>query len=324
MIQSASDIFGLEPAGNRKRGLLAIEKLCIGYALLTALLVLVLWARLDHPAGMLLDRLQILLATGALWALYRVYPCRLMRFVRITVQMVLLNYWYPETYEFNRVFENLDYLFASWEQQFFGGQPSVWFSQALPGAFFSEAFNLGYFSYYPMILLLMLFYFFCRYPRYEEASFVVMCSFFVYYLIYIFVPVAGPQFYFQAIGMDNVAAGHFPALGTYFSSHTDMLPAPGYSDGLFYKLVIGAQDMGERPTAAFPSSHIGVSLILLILAFRTSRRLGLFLLPFCILLCCATVYIQAHYLVDAIAGCLSSVPVYFLSRSVYRRWFVVK
>lgn len=324
MMQSLRDIFGIEPAGNRKRGLLAMEKLCVGYLLLTTVLVLILWPRLDHPATMLLDRLQILLATGALWALYHTYPSRFMRFVRITVQMALLNFWYPETYEFNCLFNNLDWFFASWDQQLFGGQPAVWFSEALPGAFFSEAFNLGYFSYYPMILVLMLFYFFCRYPRYEEASFIVMCSFFIYYLIYIAVPVAGPQFYFEAIGPENVAAGHFPALGTYFSSHTEMLPAPGYADGFFYHLVAGAQELGERPTAAFPSSHIGISMILLILAFRTSKRMGLSLLPFCLLLCCATVYIQAHYLVDAIAGCLTSVPIYFLSRTVYRRWFAGK
>ncbi|MCM1108420.1 MAG: phosphatase PAP2 family protein [Clostridium sp.] len=322
MIQSLADIFGQEAAGEQRRGLLAIEKLCIGYALFTAVLTLVLWTRLDHPVQMLLDRFQILLATGALWAVYRAWPCRLLRFARITVQMGLLNYWYPETYEFNRVFDNLDWKFASWEQELFGGQPSVWFSQALPGVIFSEAFNLGYFSYYPMILVVMLFYFLCRYPRYEEASFIVMCSFFIYYLIYIFVPVAGPQFYFQAIGMDNVAAGNFPSLGTYFADHTEMLPAPGYADGFFYKLVAGAQNMGERPTAAFPSSHIGVTMVLMILAFRTSRRLALCLLPFCLLLCCATVYIQAHYLIDAIAGCLSSVAVYYLSRSLYHRWFV--
>ena len=39
---------------------------------------------------------------------------------------------------------------------------------------------------------------------FEKVSFVIVTAFFIYYLIYIFVPVAGPQFYFPAIGGDNV------------------------------------------------------------------------------------------------------------------------
>lgn len=313
----------LRPAAERerRRGLLAIEKLTMGWLLFTVLLIGVLWGRMEAPGTLLLQRLPIVAGTLLMWGAYALWPSRLMLFVRVTAQMALLSYWYPDTYEFNRLFPNLDHLFAGWEQQLFGGQPALWFSQCCPGVWFSEAFNLGYYSYYPMIIALMLFYFLCRFSRYEEASFIVMCSFFIYYLIYIFVPVAGPQFYFQAIGPEAAASGQFAELGTYFSEHTDMLPAPGDADGLFYRLVQGAQEAGERPTAAFPSSHIGISGILLILAFSASRRLGGVLVPFFVLLCCATVYIQAHYLLDAVAGLLSAGPVFLLARWMYRRFF---
>jgi len=306
----------------RRRGLLAIEKLGLGWLLFTTLLIGVLWSRMNNPVGMLADRLQIVAGTLFLWGVYALYPCRLLLFVRVTAQMALLSYWYPDTYEFNRLFPNLDHLFAAWEQQCFGGQPSLWFSRLCPGAWFSESLNLGYFAYYPMIVVVMVFYFLYRFARYEEASFIVMCSFFIYYFVYIFVPVAGPQFYFQAIGTEAAEAGRFVELGTYFSRHTDMLPAPGDTEGVFYGLVRGAQEAGERPTAAFPSSHIGISGILLILAFSASRRLGWGLFPFFVLLCGATVYIQAHYLLDALAGLLSVVPVFLLSRWFYRRFFV--
>ena len=85
-------------------------------------------------------------------------------------------------------------------------------------------------------------------------SFVLVTSFFIYYLIYIFVPVAGPQFYFPAIGFDNVSKGIFPAIGDYFNNNQELLPGPGYQHGFFYSLVEGSQQVGERPTAAFPSS----------------------------------------------------------------------
>lgn len=322
MMMSVADLLCPVPKRERRYGWLPIEKLALGWLLFTATLVGLLWGRMEAPGTMLTDRLLILLGTLALRGVYAVYPSRLMLFVRVTVQMALLSYWYPDTYEFNRLFPNLDHLFAGWEQQLFGGQPALWFSRCCPNAWFSEPFNLGYFAYYPMIIAVMVFYFLCRFSRYEEASFIVMCSFFIYYLIYIFVPVAGPQFYFHAIGPEAAAAGQFPELGTYFSHNTSMLPAPGDAEGLFYRLVQGAQEAGERPTAAFPSSHIGISGILLILAFSASRRVGWVLFPFFVLLCCATVYIQAHYLLDAIAGLLSVGPVFLLSRWMYRRFFI--
>ncbi len=302
----------------KHRGLLAIEWIALVYMAVTTTLVLVLWDDLRNPIEMLVGRGFILGGTALLWILYALRPCRLTLFTRVTAQMSLLAYWYPETYEFNSVFQNLDHLFAEWEQILFGGQPSLWFSEACPEIWFSEPFNMGYFAYYPMILLVALFYFFCRYAQYEKATFIIMCSFFIYYLIYIFVPVVGPQFYFQAIGLENPSHGHYSEMGTYFAQHTEMLPAPGDSEGFFYNLVGNAQASGERPTAAFPSSHIGISGILMILAFRSSRKLAWVMMPFFVLLCCATVYIQAHYLIDAIAGIISAPLIYLCSKGIYQ------
>jgi membrane-associated phospholipid phosphatase len=245
-----------------------------------------------------------------------------MAFVRMGVQMSFLAYWYPDTFEFNRLFPNLDHVFAQLEQTLFGCQPSVEFSESVPSMWFSEPFNLGYFSYYPLILIVTLYYFLYRFEWFEKICFVLVTSFFIYYLFYIIVPVAGPQFYFPAIGMDNVMAQHFPAIGDYFNHNDILLPGPGYDHGFFYSLVEASQEVGERPTAAFPSSHVGISTIVMIMAWRANRRLSLVLLPFYLLLCGATVYIQAHYLIDAIAGFLSALVIYQLSTYLYKRWFV--
>lgn len=303
-----------EPA----KGLFVLEWVCVGYMILTAILIFFFWGRLNHPVAMLQDRFYILIGLLLLWGIYRWYPCRLLRFVRITFQMLMLQLWYPETYEFNRMFDNLDYWFASLEQALFGCQPALLFGETCSEWFFSEAFNLGYFSYFPMMLVLMVFYFIYRYEAYEEASFILMTSFFVYYFIYMFLPVAGPQYYFQAVGMEWIKEGMFPKLGSYFSTNQDMYPAPGNTMGIFYRLVASAQSVGERPTAAFPSSHVSITMIMLILAFRESKNLGMLLLPFSLLLFCSTVYIQAHYLVDVLAGFITAFPVYFFTRWLYR------
>ena len=308
----------LKPTETR-RGLFPIEVVSLAYNAFTTLLIVVLHARMDHPGTMLLQRAGIVAATVTLMLLYQHRPCKLTVFLRTVFQLGLLAYWYPDTYEFNRLFPNIDHLFAHAEQALFGCQPAIEFSARCPSLWASEAFNMGYFAYYPMIAAVVLFYFFARYGEFGRTAFVVLASFFIYYLIYIFVPVTGPQYYFPAIGLDNVALGHFPAVGDYFNHHSELLPAPGDSHGLFYSLVEMSQQAGERPTAAFPSSHVGMSTILMMLALRSRcRTLTAALTPFYVLLCCATVYIQAHYLIDALAGFASAFVVYALAATAWR------
>ena len=142
-------------------------------------------------------------------------------------------------------------------------------------------------------------------------AFILLGSFFIYYVVFIFLPVVGPTFYYKAVGLDSVARGVFPAMHDYFNTHTDCLPSPGYADGLFYRLVEDAKATGERPTAAFPSSHVGVSTVCMLLAWHSgSRKMFWGFLPVYLFLCMATVYIQAHYLVDALAGFASAVAIY--------------
>ncbi len=306
---------------DQKKGLFAVESISLIYNAITTLMILILFKRMDHPEVMLLERLGIVIVTFAMIYVYQKYPCRMSAFVRIALQMSFLAYWYPDTFEFNRLFPNLDHLFASAEQFIFSCQPSVGFSEMFPSMWFSEPFNLGYFFYYPLIGIVTIYYFIYRFDLFEKVSFVLVAAFFIYYLIYIFVPVAGPQFYFPAIGMDNVVIANFPSIGDYFNNNSILLPGPGYNHGFFYSLVEASQEVGERPTAAFPSSHVGISTIIMIMAYRVNKRLCYVLLPLYFLLCCATVYIQAHYLIDVFAGWISAVAIYIIATWMYKHWF---
>ncbi len=301
-----------------RKGLLACEGAAFAYTALTSALILLLYGRMDHPLQMLAGRAMVVAATLALAGLYRLAPCRLVLFARIGTQLGLLSYWYPDTFEFNRLFPNLDHVFAAAEQGLFGGQPSAWFARSFPQMWASEPLNMGYVSYYPMILVVVAWYFFRRYEKFEEIGFVLAASFFLYYLIYIFLPVAGPQFYFPAIGEEAVGQGSFPPVHDYFNRHCELPSGAPYGHGFFYNLVEISQRVGERPTAAFPSSHVGISTILMILAWQASKRLFACLTPFYLLLCCATVYIQAHYLIDSLAGFASAFLIYPLTAWCYK------
>ena len=299
---------------------LAVEKLNLLYNLFTTLLIIIFFNRLNDPQAMLLGRFFIAFATFAVIYVYTKFPSMATRLLRVVSQMALLSYWYPDTFEFNRIFPNLDHLFATLEFDLFGCQPALLFDQVCSGLFWREAFNMGYWLYYPMIALVSLYYFFCRPKEAERCTFVIMASFFLYYIVYIFLPVAGPQFYFPVIGEEIAAAGPYPELGDYFNLHPEITIAQEGKGGLFTELVGMAQGAGERPTAAFPSSHIGVTTILVMLAYRAKKWLFAVMFPVYMLLCCATVYIKAHYLVDAIAGLVTGVLVYYLTTWLYKKF----
>lgn len=294
------------------KGLFAFEWVVVAYLILTLAIILFAYTKIQHPDAMIFGRLRIAAIIAALWTVYRLVPCQLTRLFRVAAQMALLAWWYPDTYEINRLLPNLDHLFAGWEQQFFHCQPALLFSQVMPQSWFSELMCLGYASYYPLMAVVLLYYFFLREKEFMQATFILMGAFFVYYVIFIILPVTGPQYYYLAVGTDQIAKGVFPALGDYFNTHQEALPVPGWNNGLFYHLVEDAHNAGERPTAAFPSSHVGITTVLLLLAVRArSCRLVAFILPFFLLMFAATVYIQAHYLIDAIAGLITG-AIFFL------------
>ena len=245
----------------------------MGYLLLTVLVVLFTFTKAMNPEAMLWGRFRIVMLTLAVWLVYRLIPCHFTLLCRITVQMFLLSWWYPDTYELNRLFPNLDHHFAAYEQWLCGCQPALLFSQAISHPVLSELMHLGYASYFPLIALVSLFYFFLRYKEFDRTVFIILTSFFIYYVIFIFLPVTGPQYYYLAAGLDNIAQGVFPNVHDYFATHDQPLPMPGYSDGFFYQCVASAHATGERPTAAFPSSHVGITTILMILAWRSRSRL---------------------------------------------------
>ena len=295
------------------KGLLPFEWVVLAYILFTSAIVLFTSTKMANPEAMIWGRIRVGTMIIALWIVYRMLPCKLTMFMRVGAQMALLAWWYPDTFELNRLFPNLDHVLATWEQQLFGFQPALIFARTFSSPIISELMDCGYVSYFPMIATIILFYFFRRYDEFQRTVFVILASFFTYYVIFDLVPVVGPTFYYKAIGLHNAAQGVFPNVHDYFNLHQDCLPSPGYVQGFFYDLVEDAKAAGERPTAAFPSSHVGVATICMLFACQAKNRtLLLSLLPFYVFLCMATVYIQAHYAIDVVAGFITGVAFYFI------------
>ena len=315
---------GITPAEptERKRPL-PIELVTLAYTLFTTALILIFWNTIGDPWRLLEGRAFVLGGMGLIFLFYRAHPSGFCLLLRYLFPLSLLGYWYPDTYEFCQLFPNLDHLFARADAALFGCQPSVAFYHLLPGKLWSELFHLGYFSYYPLIALTVLLPLFVRLKEFERTAFIVLASFFLYYAIYLFLPVAGPQYYFHAVGQDTILSGHYPELEYYFRTHTALAPSPG-PDGVFRRIVEATQASGERPTAAFPSSHVGISTIIMILLWRISRPACLCAVPFYLFLCGATVYIQAHYLVDVMGGLVSAIVFYSFTSWLWRKFVYIR
>lgn len=301
------------PLGMGKLGFIAPELAQFVYAAITVLLILFTWTSIKEPSALLFQRVSFLSGTLALWVVYQIWPCKFMMLCRLLYLLVMLGSWYPDTYEINQQFGSYDHLFAQWEQSLFGCQPAALFSQKFSSAIVSELMYMGYVSYYLFFVVTVIVVYFRSYQQLERVSFIIFASFFLCYVIYLVLPVTGPQYYFYAVGMDDIMVGKLPDIGHYFSETTECLKAPGWQDGLFYNVCQLAHQSGERPTAAFPSSHVAIATLVMVIVARMRmwKYMLLLAVPY-LFLCMATVYIQAHYVVDAIVGFFVGIALFFL------------
>jgi membrane-associated phospholipid phosphatase len=303
----------------RKRSIhfLAVEKITFLYILITLGILFFLWFRSYPVVPLFLARLYICLAIIVLAYLNSIFDRKIIRFLRYALTGGLLIYWYPETFDFNRYLPNCDYLLANWEQTLFGCQPAYLFSKIFHQNWFSELMNMGYFLYYALIVITCLYFYFKNSKYFKKYFFTLIFSFFVFYLIYILFPTSGPQYYFMAIKEQDINAGIFPFIGDYFNIHSSPTLISNNS-GFFNQMVKLTQKIGERPTAAFPSSHVGITTLIMILAYRERQYVmtGI-ILPFYIILVLSTVYVQAHFVVDVFGGLVMAVILYKLSYRVY-------
>jgi membrane-associated phospholipid phosphatase len=173
-----------------------------------------------------------------------------------------------------------DVTVQAWELAIFGVQLSTEWWRAMPSRFWSAVLHAAYLSYY-LIVVAPAFYFVWRrqLPALRHFILVVMTTFVVCYLAFIFFPVAGPYY---------------------------VLPRPDawFTDNLFARAVYDTLATGSSYGTAFPSSHVAAAVAATLSAGRGSKALGWTLAVPTVLLTLAVVYCQMHYGVDAVAGLL--------------------
>jgi membrane-associated phospholipid phosphatase len=228
---------------------------------------------------------------------------RLLRFLHDWYPVLLIPALYAELAVLNASVHGgryFDDIVLGWEQQVFGGQPSRELAAAAPQRWLSELLHGGYLSYYliiygPPVLL----YAAGRYEVFRRAVFALMLAFLLHYVFFIYFPVQGPRYLF---------------------------PAPGgeLAEGTLYRAAHRLLEAGSSRGAAFPSSHVGVSVAQTLIAWRFQRRLAPVLTVGTLLLAVGAVYGGFHYAIDAACGAALGVGTVLIAPHVYRalggRW----
>lgn len=260
-----------------------VEWAFLAYLVLTGLLNILYFKTLGATWSHLAVRITLLSGLMFLILLQVRFNTKIVDFLRSFYPLATLGYLYGETDFYNNIWHNYqDAWFEKTDFLIFGFQPSIKFSEVFHWTWFQELMSLSYMSYFVMIFgVLWTIYRFNR-EYFNRSIFLVLQSFFIYYLIFIILPVQGPQYWFSA-PMNSLPEG-----------------------GAFQKLLRFIQLIGERPTGAFPSSHVGISCILCYLTYQYARPLLKWMIGITFLLSCSAIYLKAHYFVDVIGGLLTA------------------
>lgn len=185
----------------------------------------------------------------------------------------------------------LDSALHDWDSAvFFGKQPSVWLEPInnTPLTLWLSVAYLSWFVFTYGSIFLMWWY--SRKALLEYTTIALM-TFYVGYLIYILVPAIGPLFTYT--------------YSTQLGGLTSMM--------LDKKVFAPAAD-------AFPSLHTGISIIMLVVVWRYSRKWVWLYAPVMISIIIATIYLRIHYGVDVIAGVFLSLTIAWICPKIIAYW----
>jgi membrane-associated phospholipid phosphatase len=225
----------------------------------------------------------------------------LLQALRVFYPQALYAWYFPECIYLSQLVTggaSFDPVFAQMDQALFGVQPAAVFAPALGlNPVVNELFFFSYFFYYALITT-GFWLLFARGQRRRAARcvFIVTASFAILYVWYVFFPVHGPKYFIGELRE---------------SFYTE------FEGFLFVPLMTRIFNNMSLAGAAFPSSHVAIGLIALILNARYNPRLARFYAPMTLLLAVSTVYIYAHYVVDVVAGIAFGLVLFTLVRRLY-------
>jgi len=281
----------IESINQQWKKLKLFDKAVIAFFLILNILISIFYFNVDIWYIRFVSHFLVILAVLYLIPLLDLKNNRLLHFLRhwYLVFTLILIYWNVGNFIHLIFPSHFDYLIISFEESMFGIPPNIWI-QRYVNPFLTEVMQLSYAVYWFVIPVgAGIFYFNRRYRECEYLLFFTFGTFFLSYLFFIFVPVAGPRF----MMIDQIYVEY---KGLFLT-------------GLFRSLVEGSGLKG----GAFPSSHVAVAVVILIFVWKYYPNIGKWgFLPAVVALSLSTVYGQYHYITDMIAGLIMGIIIGFV------------
>ncbi len=236
-------------------------------------------------------------------ALYPVYIALLFYFFRVKIiklpqiyklsiaiipllMAIILNYYLIGEFDRAVGFERKDYLFAPFDEWPFGA-PTALVAQnflaplGIVRSLFYDLLMLSYMTYFllPIVGATLIFKELPENKKYKIGRFIIsiLIFFFINYLLYMLVPVTGPQYWMPDVFTTPLP---FTAVGKFL-----------------WGLINGGQ---TTFIDCFPSGHTGVALLVTMWLFKTNHPARYLLMATTTFIVMATILLRYHYLMDII------------------------
>jgi len=284
-----------------------LDWITTGYCLWMIIYMLIGWGRAQSPENHLPVYMSII--TGIIlmswlhgysqnrWGKTALVS-RILHFVRSIYPITLFGYFFISLRVVNLIIfsEYLDPFFMKIDLAMFGYYPSMEWGKVLHQAWIQEFISFAYFSYFPMIAGLPVYFYFRNRQAFNKLIFRLSFSFYICYFIFGLLPVVGGRYLPEA--------------------HELSMQNRGW---LFGWIMAWIYSNTTHWGGAFPSSHVIISLILTFSTLAHYKRMGVILLLICVFLAIATVFLHYHWFIDMLAGVLMAPPIYWFTGYIYRK-----
>jgi membrane-associated phospholipid phosphatase len=222
-----------------------------------------------------------------------IFICRTIRYLYPVMFIGIIHYdvghFIPLIYGENNTF---DALIRQWEILLIGSNPHLYLHEMISHSFWVEIIHFFYLTYYPILIGSLIWIWQKRPDEFPRFAFVFIGMFVSFVIIFTLFPVIGPLDYRVGLFEDK----------SVLANLVDILFLIGAPDG-----------------AAFPSSHVGLSVGVFMLLRPLSRSMTI-ILSICILgIGFSMIYASIHYAIDALAGFITGLLLYYLWNFVYRK-----
>lgn len=264
-----------------KNHIYPVDWLIIGYCSVMVVLLLAI----GRPIGAYVSEILTYAGLGSLAALIvrfapedRGWP---LRFIRLLYPALMFTAFYRTTggtmfLVFDRFF---DAQLVAFETSLFGMEPTLYIDRYLLNTWLNEIFLGSYFSYYFMLPGLLVPLFILRKDIViRRALAAITLTFIVSYFLFFLYPIEGPRWHW----MDR---------------YVHSIDGPFFVQAVKFMIAKGAVRGG-----CMPSTHVAVSLVIMLFALRESRKLGWILIPINLGLAVGTFWGRFHYISDVFVG----------------------